>query len=228
MRNGDIRKATSCFVTALERLKKTSLMAESKADRNTLVPISVHWSVPLPQKVFLTQSYVYSRALQIVSRIDERKFKSSSHPNKNISPNRRIWKNVTIREYKTAAWEITVAVLFNLALLLHMKGCNTNKSELLRRSLRAYEVVLGMLRKNSPTLRSVRTCLSLALVNNIGLVYAEFHAYEQAERYFEQIDPLLDRVDVEQTTACCIMDESEHDGFAMNSLWEQPRLAAAA
>lgn len=177
----EIDNARACFVSALDTMKK---MSGKYTEDESFVTIDVYWSDRYlkqePDDVF-----VFSRALVFMPKQQQK-----SH--------------LTNRERDLLAFEVTISILYNIALSLHMAGMEKNCKTMLRKSLKGYNFTLDKIKKRSQLFCSANDenvgktfFLSLGILNNLGQVHMEFDLYVEAQRYFRQLGELMKTTTIE-------------------------------
>lgn len=214
MEAGDYESARMCFRRAL------NVIIEAVRTRQ-LPPIgrpSLHWSENAPlcsnQRKSLKKEdtatvshlpFVYRRAIVIVT--------DSTHWYDND-------QQYTNMEYNYA--EESSAIVFNLALSCHLFALSENRSEILQRAVKFYEIANEIRQKNCLHM----DIIDLALINNVGQAQHEFCNYGLACQCFGM---MLNRLKVLNNEGLVYMlSQCDRDGFLMNGMLEQPTIAAAA
>eukprot|EP00543_Licmophora_paradoxa_P008713 CAMPEP_0202451198 /NCGR_PEP_ID=MMETSP1360-20130828/9680_1 /ASSEMBLY_ACC=CAM_ASM_000848 /TAXON_ID=515479 /ORGANISM="Licmophora paradoxa, Strain CCMP2313" /LENGTH=183 /DNA_ID=CAMNT_0049069705 /DNA_START=88 /DNA_END=636 /DNA_ORIENTATION=+ len=115
------------------------------------------------------------------------------------------------------------AILYNMALTHHLMGLATNRSDVLERALKFYEIS-NNIRQNKDD--KDLDILDLAIANNVGQAQHEFCNYGTARECF---DLLTRRLQLFNTYGMiCLLAQCDCEGFVLNAMLEQPTMAAAA
>ncbi|CAB9522809.1 expressed unknown protein [Seminavis robusta] len=156
----------------------------------------------------------------------------------NILP---LYNRALVLSYTAQYEEVAACVLFNLALIYHIRGMTvllaSQRSDNLQKALKLYELAVKILQRQTPATvgaeqqqeRLVDELLVLALFYNLGHASAQLFSNSQAAAYFGFLRQVL-----RQNTAChgtdALQDEDQSFFFfnAMLFQGEQMTLAPAA
>lgn len=214
LKTGEYEQARICFRRALNIITEAiSLNRPPSRSRPTL-----HWSENAPlgndlrtkvkQEKWSTEAnlpFVYRRAIFIAPDA-EQSYDGGRH------------FTTTERDYA----EESSAIVFNMALSCHLFALNANRSDILERAMKFYEIANNIRQKNCLQM----DILDLALLNNVGHAQLEFCNYGVACQCFGM---MIHRMQVlHKEGLVCTLSQYDRDGFLLNGLLEQPTIAAAA
>jgi hypothetical protein len=121
--------------------------------------------------------------------------------------------------------DIAQALLFNLALTYHLLSQKSQRKQpLLKKALVMYELSFHMQMKK-PLRLSNNMYLSLALMNNVGLIHNELNDRDSASKWFHELLSLL--MFSKQCGMCDDFSERCLEGFYDNALGSECQSMAA-
>ena len=116
----------------------------------------------------------------------------------------------------------SAAVVFNIALSHHLIALSTNRSDMLERALKFYEFANSIRQRQDASMEII----DLALLNNVGQAQHEFCNYSTARECFDMLTKRL--ILLKRQGAIRVLEKCDCNGFVLNSMMEQPTMAAAA
>lgn len=122
--------------------------------------------------------------------------------------------------------EESAAILFNMALTHHLMGLAANRTDILERSLKFYEISNSIRQHKDQKAPQHLDVLDLAIANNVGHAQHEFCNYGTARECFDLVTSRLQQLNCQGMI--CTLEQCDCEGFVLNAMMEQPTLAAAA
>ena len=132
--------------------------------------------------------------------------------------------------------EIAAVLLYNLALIHHIKGMYLRRSDVVDKALKLYELAVTILQKSNTSKRNdfmVDELLVLALFYNLGQVNAQLMHFDKAGCYFAFLRTVLgDSNDENNEGAVLSLDDDDYSFFFFHAVifqdGEQLPIAPAA